>query len=91
MKTKKSEAMKISYNENKKTIIQSRDLLIRMNKTFLFSKLSILILNFKNLFVQQNDSINADLFKKKETVKKNQKIQKKTIQKFQIRAAEIIM
>ena len=58
--TKKSETINISDNENQKTIIQTRDLLIRINEIFLFSKFSTSISNLENLFVQQNNSVNAD-------------------------------
>ena len=78
--TKKSETININDNENQTTIIQICDLLIRMNQTFSISKFITSMSHSEDLFVQQNNSVNADLSKNVKFVKKkNQKIQSKKL------------
>ena len=80
IKTKKSETINISDNENQTTIIQIRDLSIQMNQTFSISKFIIAMSHFEDLFIQQNNSVNADFSKNVASVKKkSQKIQSKKL------------
>ena len=85
--TKKSKIMNINDNKNQTTIIQIRELSIRINEKFSISKFIISISHSEDLFIQQNNSINADSFKKiefvkKKTIKKIRKFNQKIFENF---------